>query len=97
MLRNDPRCSNVKFRVGENGGKIYWDTLKFNEHTRGSLTAAICSEIALSNEWGLATVHDPMKSHDDNPIIHSLLSLVYERVGDGETATPLDKNTHKQK
>ena len=73
LLRADARATDPHVRVGDSGAGISWASWDLNEHARGSLTAAVCSEIARSSSWGLATVHDP---HETDEGTLSRLTLV---------------------
>ena len=75
LLRADMLASDPRVHVGGSGARISWASSELNEHGRGSLTAAMCSEIALSSSWGLATVHDPL---DSNEGVVSMLTVVYD-------------------
>ena len=73
LLRKDTRATDPRVHVGGSGARISWTSWDLNEHARGSLTAAVCSEIALSSSWGLATVHD---THETDEGTLSMLTLV---------------------
>ena len=59
LLRADARATEPRVYVSGSGAHISWVSWDLNSHARGSLTASVCSEIARSSRWGLATVHDP--------------------------------------
>jgi len=75
LLREDSRATDPRVHVDDSGARISWTSWELNKHARGSLSAAACSEIALSSAWGLATVHDP---HDTDEGTVSMLSLVHD-------------------
>jgi hypothetical protein len=79
LLRADARATDPRVRVGDSGAGISWASWDLNEHARGSLTAAVCAEIAHSSSWGLATVHDP---HDTDEGTLSRLTLVRDTEAD---------------
>ena len=64
LLRADARATDPRVRIGDSGAGISWASWDLNEHARGSLTAAVCAEIARSSYWGLATVHDPHQTDE---------------------------------
>jgi hypothetical protein len=75
LLREDSRATDPRVHVDDSGARISWASLDFNTHTRGTLTATACSEIALSSSWGLATVHDP---HETDDGVVSALTLIHD-------------------
>jgi len=79
LLRADGRADDPAVTVGSSGAKIRWDTWEPNEHARGSLTAAVATEVAGLATWGLATVHDPLVEDD---VATSLLTVVHDSGGD---------------
>jgi hypothetical protein len=75
LLRADARATDPRVRIGDSGAGISWASAGVYEHARGSLTAAVCAEIARSSRWGLATVHDP---HDIDEGTLSRLTLIHD-------------------
>lgn len=75
LLREDARATDVHVHAGGDGAHISWTSLDLNIHSRGSCTAAVCSEIVLSSAWGLACIHDP---HDTDEGTVSALTVVYD-------------------
>lgn len=75
LLRRDTRSQAPTVEVGNNGARLSWETEELNAHARGSVTAAVASEVAHTDAWGLSTVHDPM---EDGQAVVSLLTLVYD-------------------
>ena len=76
LLREDARATDVQVHVGPSGAHLSWTSLDLNIHSRGSLTAAVCSEIVLSESWGIACVHDPQEETDEGAV--SALTVVYD-------------------
>jgi len=75
LLRADTRATDPLVHIGRSGARISWASWELNSHARGSLTAAVCSEVARSSSWGLSTVHDPHETDDGT---FSMLTLVYD-------------------
>lgn len=83
LLRLDSRAFEPKVDVGASAARISWESWTLNEHARGSLTASVVNELAATDAWGVATIHDPMERPDDDMVV-SLLSVVHApEKGDG--------------
>lgn len=84
LLRRDTRCDDVRVGVDASGARIWYRTPPYNEHARGSLTAAVANEIAATAAWGLSTIHDPQRNVD-RQATESLLTVLYvpEEADDG--------------
>lgn len=75
LLRDDGRAAAPHVDIDASGARLSFRSAEFHPHARGSLTADVCSEIAATDAWGLATVHDPMVREDGSVI--SMLTVVY--------------------
>jgi len=76
-LRRDTRTANPRVEIDREGARIYYDTGRLNEHARGSLTASVAAEVAHSEAWGLATIHDPFEL-DDGATVESMLTVLHD-------------------
>lgn len=74
LLRRDTRAFESHVDVDTSGACIWFRTAPWNPHRRGNLTAAVANEIALTDAWGLSTVHDPQRVDEGT---QSLLTVVY--------------------
>ncbi|MFC6723638.1 hypothetical protein ACFQE1_04390 [Halobium palmae] len=74
LLRADTRATDPTVAVGPSAARISFESARHNAHARGSLTASVVNEIAHSEAWGVATVHDP---HPDETGVESMLTVVY--------------------
>lgn len=74
LLRADTRAGEPHVDVGPGGARITFRTAPYNSHTRGSLTATVCNEVAVTDAWGVATIHDPHRGDDGTT---SMLTVVY--------------------
>lgn len=75
LLRADFHATDPRVHVTGGGARISWTSWDHNSHARGTLTAAVCSEIARSSGWGLATVHDPQGDGEETL---SMLTLIHD-------------------
>lgn len=78
LLRADTRPIDPIVRVDRSGARITFETWPINSHTRGSLTAAVVNEIAATDAWGVATIHDPHRGEEN---VQSMLTVVYDGEG----------------
>lgn len=75
LLRKDTRAHKPAVSVCRSGARIRWDTWAFNGHARGSLLASVVLELAATDSWGVATIHDPLERRDQ---VSSMLTVVYD-------------------
>lgn len=75
LLHLDTRAQDPTVQIGKHGARVSWDSWEHNSHSRGSLTASVVNEIAASDAWGVATIHDPLTR--DDGLTQSMLSIVY--------------------
>lgn len=83
LLRLDTRADDPTVQVGGSGARISWESWAPNEHARGSLTASVVNEIAATDAWGVATIHDPLEMGDR---VTSMLTVVYDPDEEGANA-----------
>lgn len=74
QLRADERVAGCELHITGDSARVYYDTSEFNESSRGTITAKICTVIAQSAGWDLMTVHDPLEI-DDSHLVSSALTI----------------------